>query len=163
MSESIFGDMDTEEIKEISDNPWGVDDGWYHVFIEKAWKSSKEEKNHANFTFKIDEPENGFHGMPVRTRFQVFPGIKSFNELDADEQRELKKLKKFLTRGCDLSKEEAAVVRYEELISTELFVKVRNTKSKDETREFTNVVDAVSMRLAEEMDLTGNRSNLSDL
>lgn len=156
---SIFGDMDTEEVEKISDNPWSVPDSWYHVFIEKAWESEKDGNSYANFTFKIDMPERGEHGMPIRDRFQVFPNVKSFKDLDSDEQRQLKRLKKFLIQGCDLTHEEAAKVSYEELIGTELFVKSRTTKKDD--REFTNIVDHLCMRLVDERNISTDEASKS--
>lgn len=156
---SIFGDMDSEELEKIPDNPWNVPNNWYHVFIEKAWESEKDGVSHANFRFKIDDMDNDYHGMPLSRRFQVFPGQK-FVELSADEQRELIRLKEFLIKGCDLSNQDLPTVRYEELQGTELWVKAVNSKSKD-GREFTNVNDYLSMRLAEERNISTDNTSKS--
>lgn len=157
---SIFGDMDNEELEKVSDNPWSIPDGWYHVVIEKAWESERDGLHYANFTFKVDDPGRDGHGLPVRDRFQVFPGIKSLKELDSDEQREVSKMMKFFLQGCDLSRQEAIEVRYEQLIGAELLVKVKTNKAKD-GREFVNVQDHLSMRLADERNITTDEASAS--
>lgn len=143
---SVFGEMDVDT---ISDNPWAVDNDWYKVEITKSYFSKDLElQDYWNVVYSIFEPDSKFHGRPIRERFEVYPEVKDFKELQPEQLTKLERLKQRMTKGYGLEGKALAEMsrKMEELIGYELYVKVKNNPGKAgteyEKETFTNVADA---------------------
>ena len=172
---SIFGDMDEEEIDQLPDDPWEIKDDWYFVSITKAWEVQEEdgeERYWLRLTMSVEEPDNDYHGMPVRLRFQIFPREDSetveqykqrMKHLSGDDKRDIARLKQFCQQGLDLKPAEMVSFVTSDFIGYKLHVQVKNRKSNKEgdTRKFPNVVDFLSERLYEERGLKKDEASES--
>lgn len=149
---SLFGDMD---VSNISDDPWEVAPNTYWcTCTESLIKTSTKdgvEKTQLLIKWMVDEPESDYHGSSITEWYNLFPG-RNWDDLDANEKKALKFLKRRLRRGFDLSEEEIARLRPSQLIGGEAFVTVvvRDGTGANAGKSFTNVNDAVCKRLWEE-------------
>lgn len=163
VEESLFGDMD---IANISDDPFEVAPNTYWCICTESFikESEKDGETVTNLVIKwqIDEPDNEYHGNTLTEWYKLFPGRK-FEDLDPNEKKAMKFLKRRLRRGFDLSEEEMNKLRPSQLIGEGAFVTVVVTEGKgaNEGKTFTNVRDALCTRLYEEEN--GEKSNTAQL
>lgn len=155
VEESLFGDMD---IANISDDPFEVAPNTYwctctdaYVKVKEGAGEDGEDVTNLVIKWQIDEPDNEYHGNTLTEWYKLFPGRK-LDDLDPNEKKAMKFLKRRLRRGFDMSEEEMAKLRPSQLIGMGAFVTVVVTDGKgaNEGKSFTNVRDAVSKRLYEE-------------
>lgn len=150
--DSLFGDMD---IANISDDPFEVAPNTYWCICTESYvkESTKDGDTVVNLIIKwqIDEPDNEYHGNTLTEFYKLFPGQR-YEDLDANEKKAMKFLKRRLRRGFDLSEEEMNKLRPSSLIGEGAFVTVVVTDGKGQHtgKTFTNVRDALCKRLYEE-------------
>lgn len=146
---SIFGEMDSEAVEKISDNPYEIENNWYLVNVTKSYITSVEDKFFWNITYSIFEPDTKFHGRVLRDRFEVFPHAKSQADLEPDQIQSQERMKQRLAKGFGLITTEEQMKygnNIEDLIGWELYLKVVNNPGKigtdNEGRMFPNIRDA---------------------
>lgn len=149
---SLFGDMD---VANISDDPWEVAPNTYwctctEALVKESTKDG-EVKHQLIIKWMIDEQESEYHGNTLTEWYTLFPG-RAWDDLDANEKKALKFLKRRLRRGFDLSEEEINKLRPSQLVGEDAYVTVvvRDGQGANAGKQFTNVQDAVNKRLWEE-------------
>lgn len=150
---SLFGDMD---VANISDDPFEVAPNTYWCICTESFVKVKEGDDGEDITnlvvkWQIDDPESEYHHNTLTEWYRLFPG-KKLEDLDPEEKKKMKFLKRRLRRGFDLSEEEMQKLRPSQLIGEGAFVTVvvKEGTGANAGKSFTNVQDAMSKRLYEE-------------
>jgi hypothetical protein len=144
----LFGNLDMDE---VSDDPFGVAPSTYRAVVVDAKVVEKDGQYTLNWRWKIDEPGNEYHNMPVNERFGLWPE-KEWADYTPDEKRTTKFLKLRLRTAFDLTKEEIDKLSPDQLIGKVAYIttKINPSTKEGDDRKFTNVQNAVSERLFHE-------------
>lgn len=148
MSGSIFGDLDVDL---IGDDPFSTAAGTYRADLVDAVVKEKDGNTSFTLKWKINEPDNEFHGNTIMEFYPLFPGVK-WEDYDGDMKKRTKFLKKRLREGFDLSEEEIKSVSPSHLVGKTAYITVVVNEGKDANtgKKFTNVQEALSLRLYRE-------------
>lgn len=145
---SIFGDLD---ITQVSDDPFAIAEATYYCTCTDA-KIIEKDGNRILFTqWTIDAPGTEYDNMKIPSRNFLPPAdAKSADELDGDQIRSLKFLRKYLREAFDLSESEQQKFTPEELLKKTAWITTVNKPGKESDQKFVNIRTALCDRLYEE-------------
>lgn len=148
----LFGETDLED---IPDDPWFVGSGTYLASVTKAERHTKKDGSGYALiiSYTIDEPASDYHGQTKSDWFNLhLVDGRDYSDLDADEKKDVIRMKARLKRAFDKTEEEAKRVRPSELVGEKVYMKVVERQGKNEHagKTFSNIDDVVSVRLWEE-------------
>jgi len=154
---SIFGDLDVDE---IGDDPFGIANGTYWAVVTDAKISEKDGNYALTFQWQIDEPGNEYNANKVSEFYPIYPGKKN-SDLDADELKRMKFLKRRMRRGFGMSEGEMKSLKPQNLIGKFAYITVVNNPAKDNSgRIYINVTEALTKDLYDE-EVGAREENIS--
>lgn len=149
----LFGDMDIED---VPDDPWFVGAGTYYATVTKAMKQAKKDGSGYALIieYTINEPDSDFHGQTKSDWFDLYPG-RLFKDLDADEKKNVTRMKNRLMRAFDKTESELKGLKPDTLVGEKVYMKVverQGTKPEHQGKTFSNIQDITSERKYEEQN-----------
>lgn len=153
---SLFGSKIQDKIEDISDDIFLVAEGVYKCFVKDAVIKEKDGNSSLVIKWSIDSPETEFHGLPITDYISLTLDDRTWEELEPQEKRDIKKLKNRLRRGLGFT--EAQIAQGEtppsEMLNRWAYLTVKHNPGKEGTanagKTFSNIQDCVNAELFEE-------------
>lgn len=154
----VFGNLDMDE---VSDDPFLVGASTYRCVCIDSKIVEKDGDLTWQWEWRVDEPGNEFHNMPIRERYGIWPHLTKWDDYSPEQKKTTKFLKKRLREAFDFTKDEVQKARPTDLLNKVAYVTtvVNPSKQPGDDRKFTNVKSALCERLfVERGGTTGDQS-----